>query len=379
MGEKILLTPGPTMLPDRVKKAMESQPLFHRSDEFYRIFSKFNESLKRIFKTSQPVITLTSSGTGGLEALVSNIFSRGDKALGVTIGEFGDRFIEIAESYGVEVDELRYEWGTAARPDDIERRVRSNSYKAVLITHNETSTGVVNDIKTIAEICHRYNVLILVDAVSSLGGLELDMDGWGLDGVVTCSQKCLMGPPGLAFVALSERAWQETKKSDLPHFYFDLNKAKKGTEKINPDTPYTPAVNTIMAAYEGLNMLDKNLDAVYIRQRIIGNAVRKAVDHIGLRIFARENYSDCITGIYLPDGISSKEIIDYMYKEGVVIASGQGRYRGNVIRLGHMGYCTKEMLIKCFNALEAALTASGFELKAGLSIETLDKELGELS
>ncbi|MDI6601435.1 MAG: alanine--glyoxylate aminotransferase family protein [Thermoanaerobacteraceae bacterium] len=379
MGEKILLTPGPTMLPDRVRRAMESQPAFHRSDEFYKIFSGFNENLKRIFKTNQPVMTLTSSGTGGLEALVSNVFSRGDKALGITVGEFGDRFIEIAKSYGVEVDELRYEWGTAARPDDIEGKLRSNSYKAILITHNETSTGVVNDIKTIAEICHRYNALILVDAVSSLGGLELDMDGWGLDGVVTCSQKCLMGPPGLAFVALSDRAWEATKKSDLPHFYFDLNKAKKGVEKINPDTPYTPAVSTIMAVSEGLNMLDERLDVVYNRQMIIGNAVRKAVDTLGLRIFARENYSDCITGIYLPDGISSKDIIGYMYKEGVVIASGQGRYKENVIRLGHMGYCTKRMLIKCFDALEDALTALGFKLEAGLSIETLDKELGELN
>lgn len=380
MDEKILLTPGPTMLPKSVLKAMGMQPMFHRSDDFYRMFAAFNENLKKVFKTSRPVITLTSSGTGGLEALVCNVLSRGDKVLGVSIGEFGDRFIEAAEVFGAEVDELRYEWGEAARSDDIEQKLKEHNYKAVLITHNETSTGVVNDIKTVAEICHKYNTLMLVDAVSSLGGMELDMDGWGLDGVVTCSQKCLMGPPGLAFVALSDRAWEEVKKSDMPHYYFDFIKAKKGVEKLNPDTPYTPAVGTVVAVYEGLEMLlDEGLDAVYKRQDIIGNAVRKAAGTLGLKIFARENYSECITGVYLPDGITSKEIREYMYKQGIVIAAGQGAYKDNVIRIGHMGYCTKDMLIKGFNALEDALAASGFKLETGLPLEILEEELGELN
>lgn len=360
MGEKILMTPGPTTVPIEVRQIGGLQPMHHRTPEFYNLFSVLNDNLKQIFKTKNEVITLTSSGTGGMEAVVANLFSSGDKVLVASIGHFGERFYDIAVSYGLNAELFDFGWGHAVDLNMLEDRLKANSYKALLVTHNETSTGVTNNIRSIAEIAHKYNIPVIVDAVSSLGGIPLDMDGWGLDAVVTCSQKCLMSPPGLSFVALSEKAWDMAESSNLPKYYFDLKKARKGVLKDKPDTPNTPAVSTIMAVKKATDMLlEFGLDNVYKRQSAYGKKVRKYIKEIGLELFPDESISsDLITAVKIPDKYDASKIINYIFdKYDVLITGGQGHLKGKIIRIGHMGYVTEKMLEKTFEALKDAVSS----------------------
>ncbi|HHW57150.1 MAG TPA: alanine--glyoxylate aminotransferase family protein [Clostridia bacterium] len=358
MKDIILMTPGPTMVPEEVRKVTGMQPLHHRTPDFYALFSRLNNNLKQIFKTKNEVITLTSSGTGGMEAVVANIFSTGDKVLVASIGYFGERFYDIAKAYGLDAELLDFGWGNAVDLNVLEDKLGNGNYKALLVTHNETSTGVTNNVKEIAKIANRYGVVVIVDAVSSLGGIPLEMDEWGIDAVITCSQKCLMAPPGLAFVSLSERAWQMAKTSNLPKYYFNLKKAKEGVLKSNPDTPATPAVSTIMAVSKSTEMLlNTGLEEVYKRQVLYGSKVRNYIKDLGLELLPREEIaSNLITAIKVPEKYKASDIINYMkenYK--VLITGGQGLLKGKIIRIGHMGYLTDEMLDKTLTALKEAV------------------------
>lgn len=358
MKNTVLMTPGPTMVPEEVKKVAGAQPLHHRTEEFYELFSNLNKNLKEIFKTKNEVITLTSSGTGGMEAVIANLFSTGDKVLAASIGYFGERFYDIARTYGLDVELYSFGWGNAVDLNVVEDKLRNGNYKAILVTHNETSTGVTNNVKEIAKIANRYGVAIVVDAVSSLGGIPLEMDEWGIDAVITCSQKCLMSPPGLSFVALSEKAWEMVENSNLPKYYFNLKKAREGVTKTNPDTPATPAVSTIMAVAKATDMiLEYGLDNVYKRQANYGKRVREYVKNLGLELLPEENIaSDLITAIKVPEKYQASEIINYMKeKHGILITGGQGPLKGKIIRIGHMGYLTEEMLTKTLEALKMAI------------------------
>ncbi|NNG65706.1 pyridoxal-phosphate-dependent aminotransferase family protein [Caldanaerobacter subterraneus] len=360
MEDMLLMTPGPTMVPEEVKKIAGMQPLHHRTEEFYQLFSRLNENLKKIFQTKNEVITLTSSGTGGMEAAVANLFSAGDKVLVASIGYFGERFYDIAKAYGLEAEIYDFGWGNAVDLDILEDKLKKGNYKALLVTHNETSTGVTNDIENIAKIANQYNIPVIVDAVSSLGGIPLKMDEWGIDAVITCSQKCLMSPPGLSFIALSDRAWEMTKTSNLPKYYFDLRKAREGVLKPKPDTPATPAVSTIMAVAKATDMLlEKGLDNVYKKQSEYGKKVRKYVKELGLDLLPSEEVaSDLITAIKVPERYKASDIINYMKeKHRVLITGGQGPLKGKIIRIGHMGYLTDEMLDKALYALKDAISS----------------------
>lgn len=361
MKDKILMTPGPTMVPKEVLDISGMQPFHHRTPEFYELFSCLNSNLKKIFKTKMEVMTLTSSGTGGMEAIVSNLFKRGDKVLVASIGHFGERFYEITKLYGLDSKILDFGWGNNVNLEILDDTLGREDYKALIVTQNETSTGVTNDIKGIAKIAKEHDTKVIVDGVSSVGGIPLEMDNWGLDAVVTCSQKCLMSPPGLSFVSLSEGAWEMTEESDLPKFYFDLKKARKGISKDNPDTPYTPAVSTIMAVKKATDLLlERGLDAVYRRQASIGERVRNFVGELRLEIFPDESIaSDLLTAIKIPHDKKASDIIGYMSdKYGILIAGGQAHLKGRIIRIGHMGYVTDEMIIKTFDALKAALAST---------------------
>lgn len=360
MGEKILMTPGPTTVPVEVRQIAGLQPMHHRTPEFYSLFSNLNNNLKKIFKTKNEVITLTSSGTGGMEAVIANLFSSGDKVLVASIGHFGERFYDIAASYGLDAELCDFGWGRDVDLNVLEDKLKSGSYKALLVTHNETSTGVTNDIKGIAEVAHKYDTPVVVDAVSSLGGIPLEMDGWGLDAVITCSQKCLMSPPGLSFVALSERAWGMAEKSNLPKYYFDLKKARKGVLKDRPDTPYTPAISTIMAVNKATDMLlEFGLDNVYKRQSAYGKKVREYIKGLGLELFPDESISsDLITAVKIPEKYDASKIINYISdKYDILITGGQGHLKGKIIRIGHMGAVTDEIIDRVLYALKEALSS----------------------
>lgn len=361
MGEKILMTPGPTMVPVEVRQIAGLQPIHHRTPEFYGLFSNLNNNLKKIFKTKSEVITLTSSGTGGMEAVIANLFSSGDKVLVASIGYFGERFYDIAASYGLDAELCDFGWGYVVDLNVLEDKLKSGGYKALLVTHNETSTGVTNNIKDIAAVAHKYDVPVIVDAVSSLGGIPLEMDGWGLDAVVTCSQKCLMSPPGLSFVALSERAWAMAEKSNLPKYYFDLKKARKGILKDKPDTPYTPAISTIMAVKKATDMLlDFGLDNVYKRQSAYGKKVREYIKGLGLELFPDESISsDLITAVKIPEKYNASKIINYISdKYDILLTGGQGHLKDKIIRIGHMGAVTDEIIDRALHALKEALSYS---------------------
>lgn len=358
MSDKILMTPGPTMVPKEVLDVCHLQPYHHRTPEFYELFSCLNSNLKKIFKTNMDVLTLTSSGTGGMEAVVANLFKKGDKVLVASIGHFGERFYDITKAYGLDSDIIDFGWGNAVDLNKLEDALKKNEYKALIVTQNETSTGVTNDIKAIADVAKRHDVPVIVDAVSSLGGIPLEMDEWRLDAVVTCSQKCLMSPPGLSFVALSERAWQMAEESDLPKYYFDLKKARRGVQKEKPDNPYTPAVSTIMAVKKATDiLLNIGMDTVYKNQHLIGEKVRKTIKDIGLKLFPDESISsDLLTAVEVPEGYKAGDIINYMSERGILITGGQAHLKGKIIRIGHMGYITDEMLDLTFDALKNALS-----------------------
>lgn len=358
MKNRILMTPGPTMVPKEVLDVCHLQPYHHRTPEYFKLFSELNSNLKKIFKTDMDVLTLTSSGTGGMEAVVANLFKRGDKVLVASIGHFGERFYDITKAYGLKSDIIDFGWGYAIDLERLDDALKKDKYKALIVTQNETSTGVTNDVKAVADVARKYDTLVIVDAVSSLGGIPLKMDEWGLDAVITCSQKCLMSPPGLSFVALSERAWQMAEESDLPKYYFDLKKARKGVQNEKPDNPYTPAVSTVMAVKKATDMLlDTGMDTVYKNQHAIGERVRKTVKDMGLKLFPDEAISsDLLTAVQVPEAYKAGDIINYMSEKGVLVTGGQAHLKGKIIRIGHMGYVTDEMLNLTFDALKNALT-----------------------
>lgn len=353
---KLLMTPGPTNVPDRVIKKISEGMLHHRTEEYSKIFRELNERLKYVFQTKNPVLTFPSSGTGGLEAALVNSFSKGDKILAVSIGDFGDRFMKIAKTYELDVDEIKIPWGSAVTLDKIKEKL-TEDHKGLIVTHNETSTAAVNPIKEIGEFLKNKNILFIVDAVSSLGGIDIKMDDWGIDVLVTASQKALMSPPGLAFIGVSEKALERAEKSNLPRFYFDFLNAKKFLDKENPENPYTPAVPLIVGANEALKMIEEEgLENVFLRHKNLANKFREEVKKMGLTLFAEPNaFSNTVTAINIEDGKASfiKENLEKNY--GIIIAGGQGHTKGKLIRVGHMGYVNEEMIDITLNALKNSI------------------------
>lgn len=362
-----LRIPGPTPVPDDILQAMATPMVNHRGKQFKATLDRCAEKLKDFFLTKQDVLLLTASGTGGLEAAVVNTLSPEDKVLSVSIGAFGDRFAAIAETYGAEVTMMQYEWGQAAKPAEIRKALEHEpGIKAVMITHNETSTGVTNPLEEIAKVVQEFDKLLLVDAISSLGSVPIDMDGWGLDCVVTGSQKGWMVPPGLAFVALSERGWTAYDESTMPRFYFDLGKARDSQSK--GQTPWTPAMSLFFALDVALGKLEKEgLEAIWTRHANIGNKVRAKVKALGLDLLCEdERYaSNTVTAVKCPEGIDVGELRKVMEDEyDVVLAGGQAKMSGKIFRIGHLGLVDQEDIDDAINALGRALPKLGFAVPA---------------
>lgn len=370
MAQKIrLMIPGPTPVPPAVTAAMAQPLIGHRTQEFAELHARLEKKLQQVFGTEHEVYILTSSGTGGMEAAVANTINPGDRVLALVTGKFGERFAELAQVYGAEVEVLEFGWGNPVELEVVEDRLKRGRYKAVLATHNETSTTVVNDIRAIGELTRRYEVLLLVDAVSSLGGMEIQADAWGVDVLVTASQKALMVPPGLAMLSMSPQAWEAAKDARAPRYYFSLPAAKKSLVKYN--TPYTPAVSLFAGLDTALEMiLSEGLEKVYRRHRTFSRAVREAIKALGLKLLAPETCaSPLVTGAWAPEEIDADDLRRRIWREyGVLLAGGQAQLKGRIFRIAHMGYVDAVDILGAVAALEMGLHQTGFPVTFGTGV-----------
>jgi aspartate aminotransferase-like enzyme len=357
-----LRIPGPTPCAEEALAAMSRQMINHRGPEFAGILDRTTSRVKEVFETKNDVFILTTSGTGAMEAAVVNFLSPGDEVLCVSIGAFGDRFDQIATTYGAKVTVLSFEWGKAADPDDVDRALAANpNYKALLVTHNETSTGVTNPLEALAKVARKRGVLTIVDAVSSLSAVPCQVDKWELDVVVTGSQKGWMVPPSLAMMSVSERGWQANSTAKMPRFYLDVGKAKKYLE--TGQTPWTPAVSVFYALDVALDMmLKEGLEGIFARHARIGALTRQQVKAMGLELFADERFaSNTVSAVKVPEGVDGKALNKMMREEyDTVLAGGQAALAGKIFRIGHLGLVSEADIQSCMDALRKALPRVGF-------------------
>ncbi|HVE12219.1 MAG TPA: alanine--glyoxylate aminotransferase family protein [Elusimicrobiota bacterium] len=340
--EYILLTPGPTPLPPSVYKKMSEPILHHRTAEFGQLFGRTIADLQYVYRTKNSVLMLTSSGTGGMEAAVANLLSPGDKALAHTTGAFGERFVKILKAYGLSPVVVAEEWGSAADPEKLKKALKENpGVKAVFLQHTDTSTGIVNDLKTLAKVVRENSeALVVVDSISGLGAEELEADAWNLDVVVAASQKGLMCAPGLAFFSVSERAWKAAEAAKLPRFYLDWRTMRDSLPK--KETPYTPAVTLVAAQAEALRLIrEEGIEAVWKRTADLAAFTRAEIKKLGLKLYSKDP-ADILTAAWLPEGTDGKKLIgDILKEEKISIAGGQGKLEGKIVRVAHMGYIKK--------------------------------------
>ncbi len=359
-----LRTPGPTPCPPEVLEAMSTSMINHRGPEFRELIIGITEKLKQVYMTQNRMYILTASGTGALEAAVVNTLSPGDKVLAVSVGYFGDRFTDVTRIYGADVIKMDFEWGTAADPDAIRQALRADpEIRAVQVTHNETSTGITNDLASISKVVkEESNALLLVDAVSSMGCVPLPTDELRCDMVCTASQKGLMVPPGLSFVSVSEEAWNARETAKMPRFYFDLPAAQRYLER--GQTPWTPNLSLFYGLDVALGMmLKEGMENVFKRHKHIANMTRQGVRALGLELLADEAHaSDTVTSVKVPEGVDAGKLSTIMQEEhSVVLAGGQGVLQGKVFRIGHMGLVPEEDIREVLQALETTLPKVGFK------------------
>ena len=352
-----LRIPGPTPLPERVVRSMTRPMIDHRGPEFATILAEITAGAKRVFKTENDLLLLTSSGTGGLESAVANLVSPGDEVVVALCGNFGERFAALAAAYGADVVRLEFEWGQPVDPDDLSVVLgRHPKARLLLLTHNETSTGLTNPLRELARAGRNADRIVVVDGVSSISSIAIETDAWGIDVAVSGSQKGWMAPPGFALVSVSERAWAQQAKARSPRFYFDWKEAKAWAEKGM--TPFTPAVPVAFAMQEGLRMLEEEgLENVYQRHARLARATQAGLEALGFQLFARDGYrSHTVTSALPPPGLDVKalrKLLDARY--GVVIAGGQGKMTGKMVRVGHLGAVAEGDVVQVIWAIEQAL------------------------
>lgn len=378
MREFYLRLPGPTEVPEEVLLEMGKPIIGHRTSEFKQLFYTVTEEIKKVFKTENDVLIFPGSGTGGMEAAVVNLFSPGDKILLISVGVFGDRFGEIAESFGLEVEKLCFPWGKTYDPELVKKAIdndKKGKIKGVLFTHNETSTGVLNNLDPIKEILKNHpEILLVVDAISSLGAVDLKTDELGIDVVITGSQKALMIPPGLTLISVSEKAWGAVEKSRANKYYWDFKKAAANLKKGS--TPYTPAVSLISGLRESIRLInDEGLENVYSRHILLSRAFREGIKAMGLGLFADEAYaSPTVTSVKIPDTvdlIKLRKILESEFR--VFVAGGQQNLKDIIIRVGHMGYIDKFDIINTLWALGMSLDNLGYEFNIINGIDKAQK------
>ena len=366
--EPNLRIPGPTALPPSVREAGARQMINHRGPEFAAMLARILDGMKPYFGTTSDVAMITTAGTGGLEAAVVNVLSPGDRVLGVSIGSFGDRFAKIARTYGADVTKIEVDWGQAADPETLRAELeRAPGYKAVLLTHNETSTGVMNPIRDLAAVVREVapDALILVDSVSGLGAVPFEMDAWGVDVVVTGSQKAWMSAPGLAMIAASERAWAAMETATMPRVYLDLRAHRES--HAAGQTPFTPAIAVVYQVDEGLRLMAaEGAAAIFARHEACAAASRAGLEALGFELFADPRHaSKTVTAAVVPDDLDWKSFNGELKSRGLVLAGGQGKLTGKIFRLGHLGSVTVQEIIGAMSTLEIASIAAGRSVRPG--------------
>ena len=368
MQDKLnLMIPGPTPVPENVLSCMSKHPIGHRSGDFQEIVKKTTEQLKWLHQTTADVLTITGSGTAAMEAGIINTLSKGDQVICGDNGKFGERWVKVAKAYGLEVKVVKADWGQPLDPNEFKRLLkedRDGKIKAVILTHSETSTGVINDLKTINnEVKSNSKAITIADCVTSLGACNIPMDEWGIDVIASGSQKGYMIPPGLSFVAMSKRAWEANEQSNLPKFYLDLKQYLKTANKNS--NPFTPAINLYFALEASLTMMQKEgLNNIFARHARHQKATQEGIKAMGLNLFTKESFgSPAITAVE-PENIDAETIRKLIKNDfDILLAGGQDHLKGKIFRIGHLGFVNDRDIISVISALESTLDKIG-ELNA---------------
>lgn len=370
-----LLAPGPTPVPAEVRQAGALPIYHHRTPKFSKVIREVSEGLKYLFCTKNEVYTLTSSGTGAMEAAVVNLLSPGDKAIVAEAGKFGERWTKILRAYGMNPVVIKVEYGDIVTPDALREKLRQTpDAKAVFTQLSETSTGVVFDIKGFGEVASKTSAALVVDGISGIGAEEMRTDGWGVDIAITGSQKGLMLPPGLAFISASKKAWRMIEKSRCPRFYYDLKEARDSLAKDT--TPWTPAITLVLQLKEALSIIKKEtVEGMWKRHAWLANATRAAVGALELDIFAKRP-GNALTAVRVPKGVDGSKLVKTMRdKFGVTFAGGQEAMKGNIFRIAHLGYMDRMDVIIAISAVEMALSEAGHPVKMGAGVAAAEEIL----
>ena len=378
MKKRYLLAPGPTPVPESALLAMAQPIIHHRTPQFSEIFREAAELLKFVFQTRQDVLILAASGTGAMEGSITNLFSPGDEVLIVNGGKFGERWGKISEAYGLKAHWITVEWGKAVDPAVIRKALDENqNIKAVMVQASETSTTAAHPIKELAGITKDRNCILIVDGITGVGVFDLPMDDWGIDVLVSGSQKAFMLPPGLAFVALSEKAWKFQETAKCPRFYFDFKKERKNLK--DNTSAYTPAVTLITGLRQVLLMIkEEGLQNTFKRHDRLARATRAAAQALGMKLLAPESPSNAATGIFVPEGVDGGKLVKYLRDEmGVTMAGGQDHLKGKIVRVAHLGYFDTFDIIIAIASLEMALSKLGHKVAFGAGVAAAQQILLE--
>ncbi|ACK72184.1 aminotransferase class V [Gloeothece citriformis PCC 7424] len=364
-GQPMLMIPGPTPVPEQVLRAMAKPPIGHRSGDFSKVIAEITANLKWLHQTQNDVVALTVSGTGAMEAGIINFFSPGDRVLVGDNGKFGERWGLISKAFGLNVDIIKAEWGKPLNPEEFRAKLEQDTekqIKGVIITHSETSTGVLNDLETINKYVKAHGeALIIVDAVTSLGAVNLPIDEWGLDVVGSGSQKGYMIPPGLGFVSISPKAWKAYETATIPKFYLDLGKYKKATDKDS--SPFTPPVNLMYGLQVALQMMKaEGLDKIFARHQLTTKATRAAMKALNLPLLAPDEYASTAVTAVMPTTVDAEKIRGTIKKQfDISLAGGQDHLKGKIFRIGHLGFVSERDILTVICALETTLVELGYE------------------
>jgi aspartate aminotransferase-like enzyme len=379
MKKKYLLAPGPTPVPEHVALEMAQPMMHHRTPQFSAIFGEAASAAKYLFQTEQDVLILAATGTGGMEGCITNLFSPGDKVLAVNGGKFGERWGKISQAYGMQVVWINVEWGQAVDPAVVKAALEKEpDIKGILVQASETSTGVAHPIEELSKLTRdRDDLLLIVDGITGLGVFDLPMDKWGIDAMVTGSQKALELPPGLALVALSAKAWKFADQSKCPHFYFDFKKEKKNL--ADKTSAYTPAVSLVIGLRRVLkDIQEEGLENVFKRHGRLARATRAAVQALGLKLIAPSSPADSLTGVFVPEGVDGAKLVKSLRDDfGVTMAGGQDQWKGKIVRIAHLGYIDTFDTITAIASLEMALKKHGHNVEFGKGVAAAQEILLE--
>jgi serine---pyruvate transaminase len=362
------MAPGPTPVPPEVLAASAEPVIHHRGPDFRELMLRVLARLQEVCRTQNDVLLFTGSGSAAFESAIVNLLSPGERVLVVTAGAFGDRWCALASAYGADVHELRYAWGEIPQPDDLRTRLGDTGAEIVVVVHSETSTGVVADVQALARVVRDAGALVVVDAVSSLGAVPVEVDAWGLDVVVSGSQKALMTPPGLSLATISPAAWERSKRSTMPRFYFDWERMRAAL--VTGSTPFTPAVTLVAALDVALGLiLEEGLDAAFARHAALGRACREGAKAMGLELYSPdEERSAVVTAILAPEGVDAKELVlELRDRFGITVAGGHGELGTRMFRIGHIGYYDVLDVTTALTAVETLLVERGAEIERGVA------------